>query len=41
MGVPLTSDSGYFWFFDADNIELVVKVLDACTPGNSASSREA
>ncbi len=34
MGVSLTSDSGYFWFFDAANIELVVKVLDACTLGN-------
>jgi hypothetical protein len=31
MGVSLTGDSGYFWFFDAANIELVVKVLDACT----------
>ncbi|HYO16204.1 MAG TPA: sialidase family protein [Thermoanaerobaculia bacterium] len=29
-GVPLTADSGYFWFFAADNVELVVKVLDAC-----------
>jgi C4-type Zn-finger protein len=28
--VPLTSDTGYFWFFDQDNVELVVKVLDAC-----------
>jgi hypothetical protein len=28
----LTEDSGYFWFFDEDNIELVVKVLDACAP---------
>ena len=26
----LTSDSGYFWFFDSDNIEGIVKVLDAC-----------
>lgn len=26
---PLTSDTGYFWFFSANNIELVVKVLDA------------
>ena len=34
MGVKLTGDSGYFWFFDAANIELVVKVLDACTLGN-------
>ncbi len=29
MAMPLTGDSGYFWFFNADNIELVVKVLDA------------
>ncbi len=29
--MPLTSDSGYFWFFNSANIELVVKVLDACT----------
>ena len=27
-GVPLTEDSGYFWFFGEDNLELVVKVLD-------------
>ena len=26
---PRTSDSGFFWFFDSENIELVVKVLDA------------
>lgn len=31
-GVGLTSDSGYFWFFSPDNLELVVKVLDACAP---------
>ncbi len=30
QGVPLTSDSGYFWFFNAANIELVIKVLNAC-----------
>jgi hypothetical protein len=23
-------DSGYFWFFDADNTEVVVKLIDAC-----------
>ncbi len=28
--VVLTPDSGYFWFFNPDNLELVVKVLDAC-----------
>jgi hypothetical protein len=31
MAVPLTTDSGYFWFFNAANIEIVVKVLDACS----------
>jgi glucose/arabinose dehydrogenase len=28
--VRLTPDSGYFWFFDAGNPEVFVKVLDAC-----------
>jgi heme/copper-type cytochrome/quinol oxidase subunit 2 len=28
--VGLTDESGYFWFFDAGNIELVVKMLDGC-----------
>jgi streptogramin lyase len=28
--VPLTSDSGYFWFFDVANIEVVVKALNGC-----------
>ena len=28
--VPLTPDTGYFTFFDPDNVEAVVKVLDAC-----------
>ena len=27
--IPLTADTGYFWFFSNTNIELVVKVLDA------------
>jgi hypothetical protein len=26
------SGTGYFWFFDATNVEVVVKVLDACVP---------
>jgi lysyl endopeptidase len=30
QGVALTSDSGYFWFFNSANIEMVVKVLQAC-----------
>lgn len=28
--VQVTDDSGYFWFFNPDNAELVVKVLDVC-----------
>ena len=27
--VPVTGDTGYFWFFDSANVELIVKVLDA------------
>lgn len=30
--VPLTDESGSFWFFWPDNLELIVKVLDACVP---------
>jgi hypothetical protein len=26
--VPLTADTGAFWFFDPSNLELMVKVLD-------------
>ncbi len=28
--LPLTADTGAFWFFAEDNLELLVKVLDAC-----------
>lgn len=30
QAIPLTEDSGYFWFFSEDNPEIFVKVLDAC-----------
>jgi hypothetical protein len=30
QAVPLTDDTGYFWFFGADNVEVILKVLDAC-----------
>ncbi len=30
QGVPLDSDSAIFWFFDRNNWEVTVKVLDAC-----------
>ena len=29
--VALTADTGYFWFFDPSNVELVTKVLNGCT----------
>ncbi|HUP61444.1 MAG TPA: PPC domain-containing protein [Thermoanaerobaculia bacterium] len=29
--VPLTTDTGFLWFFNNANVELVVKVLDACS----------
>ena len=29
-GVQFNDNSGYFWFFDSNNTELVVKVLNAC-----------
>jgi hypothetical protein len=33
--VSLTDDSGYFWFFDATNIEAVIKVLNGCAINNA------
>jgi len=36
MAITGTDDSGEFWFFDPQNTELIVKVLDACnSPFNS------
>jgi hypothetical protein len=32
--VPLTNDTGYFWFFDPTNVEMVVKVLTGCAVNN-------
>ncbi len=29
--VALTNDSGYFWFFDSANVELVTKVVSFCS----------
>ena len=31
---PLTGDTGYFWFFDPANVELVVKILDGRSINN-------
>ncbi len=30
----LTNDTGYFWFFNSANVEVVVKVLDGCGVNN-------
>jgi len=32
--VKLTNDTGYLWFFDASNVEAVVKVLNGCGVNN-------
>jgi pre-peptidase len=34
MAVPETSDTGMFWFFSANNIEIIIKVVTGC-PVNS------
>jgi hypothetical protein len=31
MAVTQTTDTGLFWFFSANNIEVIVKVVNACT----------
>lgn len=35
QAVALTSDSGYFWFFDASNVEAVGKVVSFCGSNGS------
>ncbi len=30
VGVRLTAQTGYFWFFEPGNVEVMVKVIDAC-----------
>jgi len=32
--VPSTDESGLFWFFDDDNMEILVKILDGCALNN-------
>jgi hypothetical protein len=34
QAVALTSDTGYLWFFEASNVEAVVKVIDGCALNN-------
>jgi hypothetical protein len=33
QAVPLTTDTGYLWFFASSNVEVIIKVLDACALG--------
>jgi hypothetical protein len=35
QAIKYTPDSGLFWFFGADNIEMIVKVLNACSLNNN------
>jgi len=32
--VVLTTDTGYFWFFAASNVEFVIKILNGCALNN-------
>ncbi len=32
QAVPLSDDSGYFWFFEQTNAEVLTKIHDACVP---------
>jgi hypothetical protein len=32
QAMPLLDDTGLFWFFRPDNVELTIKVIDACGP---------
>lgn len=34
--VRLTGDTGYFWFFSENNVEVVIKVLNGCGIGDPA-----
>jgi hypothetical protein len=34
QAVVLTGDTGYFWFFNSANVEMLVKVLNACGVNN-------
>jgi hypothetical protein len=35
QAMPLTGDTGWFWFFQAANLELMIKVLDGRTVNGS------
>ena len=36
QAVELTGDTGYFWFFSENNVEVVIKVLNGCAIGEGA-----
>lgn len=36
QAVRLTGDTGYFWFFSENNVEVVIKVLNGCGIGDGA-----
>jgi hypothetical protein len=36
QAVALTSDTGYFWFFSASNVEAVIKIVSFCGPSPNA-----
>lgn len=31
QAVRLTNETGYFWFFDQNNVEMILKILDGCS----------
>jgi len=35
QAVTLTNDTGYFWFFNSANVEMVLKVLNGCGVNNN------
>jgi hypothetical protein len=35
QAVPITSDTGYFWFFGPNNVEVVVKMVSFCGSGSN------
>jgi hypothetical protein len=35
QAVTLTSDTGYFWFFDQSNVEVVTKMVSFCGSGTN------
>lgn len=36
QAMQLTGDTGYFWFFSENNVEVVIKVLNGCGIGDGA-----